>query len=306
MSDYTGPSPVIARISSANSMLDFSDNLVLAKEDDARNLYGTGGKGHNPNSTIRCAITNTKQRTYVTYNVEPYIFEIIQAVCISNMGKYSAIEDFKDSLIDQSINVGQLRGAFQTFCEAAQNGDSLRDSASKTAEQYPISNFSAGIPSYPLAINRDFDYSFLKVNPYSQGSDGYTDCSSIDITRRHFNNGEIQKKPWTITVSNFRCIPRKTDNGLYHATQGTMKDNKSAYIHVTDMDMYEACWFVNRFLRVYETALCVPNYLNAYDREVAARNEFRTAKDASAEKEISPRVKAELNLRKIISQLIKK
>lgn len=305
-------SPVICRLASRKSMLDFSDKLVLANQADARNLYGTGGRGHAPNATIGCNITNMESHDYCSFNIEPFVFDRMINICRQNDGERYVTGLIKDILLEQYVTSVQLRNA---LTEIGRHLTTVNEAPNGTVEAFnristtltKLEDVNVNMLKLPVETFVDWNYSAQKVDVHHIQQNGFTECSVLNITRKHFAvNAEGADEPrrqpyyWKFEITNFEAKTKTDTRGLTNYIGSTARNHKKVSVDVTDDAVYEAAWLVSHFTGVFEASHCVPNYWNATNGEMCDRNEYNAVNNPHRERETNPLVRQEREIRRML------
>lgn len=218
-------------------VLDARNGLVLAYPDDYAALHGAGGSKHAPVSVIKLTLCDPSVTPSVTVsaNVPPDMFEVFADVAKQNMIQWN---------VPVQSGAGSVWSVF----------------------------FPQGAPTetVPLPMNGDYAYSQVRVNTYKTDQNGYCPVTALTITRQGYYKGK-RNMPWTVKISAFKAQYNTAPNGTTSYIGSTAVEKKEVFIQISDEDFYKFTKRIDRFVRVWEHAMC--------EKQVAdgtrLRDEFR-------------------------------
>lgn len=260
-----------------NKAFDFADNLTVAKEYDARNIFGVGGKetvngekrAHNPPATIKCSLSDFRgnETVFVQHNLDISVFPLLEEVIKKNVGETAMngeLASYIENLYCEVLNT-KMTSSTTLSAIAGEKKDGLA----------PCEAFSTGGQVMPISAGlfTDWEYSSTKVNSYRKGADGFVPVSDMTIRRQQYirsrdgNGWESKKLPWHIEIVEFEAQMKTEANGTTPYMHGTERNKKFASIDTDDNTLFEAVWLVNQFIDTYKIMMGVPNLFNAYIEE---------------------------------------
>ena len=284
MAEYV--SDVIARADSKGKILDFRNNMILAKSEHYAMMVGTGGAKFAPNSTIKVCMTDYSAGTgdksiNVDANISPGSIMQMLAVCEQNVGEIYIPQPISDAPIIRALNSARAALKSATVSVGDEDEQYVTFPRNKlieigkliTAAQADLSKVNEALMK-PVKPNVNFSLKQEKVNIYGKDQAGLVPVSSLLITRQGIrNNGEVSKNPWTVKISNFKAKPVEHAGGTTSYSGQTATEKREAFIMVTDEAMFNCCHRVRRFMETWENAFCIPLIAEAVEAKNRARLE---------------------------------
>lgn len=112
-------------------------------------------------------------------------------------------------------------------------------------------------PAQTASVPTDFKWNGTRVNTYRRDGDKVF-VSEMSVQRSTYRNGRLSNMPWYIGIKNFWAVPKTLPNGTTAYDSGTVADAVTAYINLTDEDMYRCCVRIEEYVNVWAMVKCVP------------------------------------------------
>lgn len=288
-SDFDGPSDVIINCKSSGKFMDFRNDLVAAYPKDYANIQGFGGAKHARNSGIRITLTEygKGQSTFVGALVPPYVFDAMLEVCRRNIGTHHyPAEELNEKVVKAGFEAVKMNATVSSLISEGikicrnclmhtpetQHGI-LGDIGAALKRVREIGNRQQPSPNALGRYHSDFNYSQIRVNMHALDNTGCCKVNQVEIKRNQFQpNGAVSRLPWYVCVTEFRAKPKERGNGATNYDPRTVKEKRSVYINVSDMDMYNATWSVGRFVDLWYATVGQSVLIEGLRMKDAARN----------------------------------
>lgn len=278
-------SDIIVRTDTKGKILDFRNNLILARKEHYAMMHGTGGKEFAPNSTIKVTVTDYSngtgdKSTTVSANVSPDLIARILDVCRQNVGVSVVPPSSGKGSSSEPINPAKIEEAYKLALELFQKGAQGADKGSTVISKESLRNLGVLIaetkdaiaahngksqsaqPSPSVQANASVDFSWQqeRVNIYGDADkEGRIPVSVLTIVRQQYRkNGDVSRLPWSAKITTFRAKPKAQENGTTAYDGNSKADVKEAYINISDDEMFRCCYRIERFIQVWENAMCIP------------------------------------------------
>ena len=261
---------VIARGSSRNQIIDFSDNLVAANEEQYAMIHGAGGAKFAPKSTIRCTICDFSKgkgdlSVTVAANLSPETIEALYEASKRDYSVPSAVPvNTSHSLTTagvQSLNASM--DAIQTLWKLLKNEKTTRKELAETVQKAG-NNLSAAVKTLQTAKSGEstetqpyvYKYAQDRVNVYAKDSANRSPMSRLLITRKASKDksGKDVLYPWTFSIVSGMCEVQTYQNGAQGCKSGTFQKQKEVTVSISDADMYRMMLRCVRFIHIWEHA----------------------------------------------------
>lgn len=174
----------------------------------------------------------------------------------------------------------------------------IQDYSRGSGEQNTIVKFNLAPEECQFFLTRvnaalvDFDWVSQKI--YGEPDrNGMSIAESFHISRHQVDSkGQILNSPWQVSISNGHGIRIQNKNGGYYMKGGSYREERSASINLSDMDMYKCLKRVDSFIRVFENSAEVYSLIadgkKAFDAAIAARqNQNQAATPAAPSSQLS-------------------
>lgn len=144
-------------------------------------------------------------------------------------------------------------------------GVSIQDYSNGTGDKNVITQFNLTPEQIQFFLTRitagfqEFEWSQSKIygEPDQQG---YSTAQQFNISRHAFDqNGQPMKIPWRIQITNGRGIKVNNKNGGAYMKSGTFTPQKSAFIQLSDLDLYTLLKRTDVYITQWEN--CISNQL---------------------------------------------
>lgn len=278
-----------------NRVIDFRDKLFVApveayarihpaKGDQDLNIYPSliqvwlTNSGNGKKISVKCNISPMLPYEWLEVCKQSFGYTVIPMYRKERMnnGKEVMMENSVGSLVKSIKACSRIGRAFLYLIE--DRIDSLysridNNTASDSPEEYQmqigaLEKSSKALRSkdlhqqYALRFKRKFDYSFTetKVNTYKE-TNGYVPVAVLTV--EHFSilnkkGGEESRYPWNINIKNFEAKKKVKSRGLTAYDPKTIRNEKMAYIRLSDEAMYQLMMRVTKFIEIWEMANVVP------------------------------------------------
>ncbi|MCI8526898.1 MAG: hypothetical protein HFF17_13500 [Oscillospiraceae bacterium] len=297
---------IIAKANGRNKVIDFRDGLVPAWTEDYAALHGTGGKNHAPVSVIKiyiCDYSNGKGDKSLTINanIGTDLCEQIFEVCKGNLGSQVVAGDLPELVDQRSVNHAMIKNVAMNFgilnkcltilgrlaasaeddqakapsigliAKAASNLlGKVKDKA--TEEGPPVS-------TQPVIIQRHMDFNYAQDRVHAFGS-GIKEGDLVPVHRLQIfhqtyrQDGAASNYPWTVKIINAKAKVHFQATGATSFSSSTMTDVKTAFIQLSDADMFRIMSRVTHYINVWENTIAA---------EIVRRGREQRAKEQKAQ-----------------------
>ena len=139
-------------------------------------------------------------------------------------------------------------------------GISIQDYSGGTGDRNIITRFHLAPEQLQFLLTRitagfpEFEWSQSKIfgNPDAQG---YSTAHQFFISRHVYNNKqEVQNSPWRIQIINGKGIKKQNQNGGSYMQAKSFVSEKTAFIQLTDMDLYMLLKRVDSYITNWEAS----------------------------------------------------
>ena len=139
-------------------------------------------------------------------------------------------------------------------------GISIQDYSSGTGDRNIITRFHLAPEQIQFLLTRitagfpEFEWSQSKIfgNP---DANGYSTAQQFFISRHVYNSKqEVQNSPWRIQIVNGKGIKKQNRNGGSYMQAKSFVSEKTAFIQLTDMDLYTLLKRVDSYITNWEAA----------------------------------------------------
>lgn len=303
----------ITKVNGKDRVMDFRDQLSLARKDDYAAIHNGGGLDNEGYpSVIRMTICDYSsgkgdgKSVTVSANIEPTVFDEWFDVCKANLGstaiplvKQTSKEGGKPWEHDLVANeIGCLRKNFVALINCTLTGLSgvikvfagLCTGKFKRGSEEEIKAFGAAFKEAQMQLKnatsdlktlqykRAVDYNFTqdKVNIYKKGPDGFAPVNRVFVTHQAFRpkDGDMANYPWTLKITNGEARVVEKDTGAMTFDGKTLRNQTEAYIQVSDRDMYRMMRRITGFITIWENANGIPLILEGRARAEEERRSY--------------------------------
>ena len=108
-----------------------------------------------------------------------------------------------------------------------------------------------------LLNNMPYSYHQDRVNPHKQSKGGFYHVSSCSIQRNPEKDGQPNKWPWAVNISNFEAKPIEHNNGTISYQPDTKRNETKLFIGFSDDDMWRAAYSCQHFIAAWEQAFAI-------------------------------------------------
>ena len=113
-----------------------------------------------------------------------------------------------------------------------------------------------------MAGFQEFEWSISKIFG-EPDQNGFSTAQQFSISRHsRMPNGQEMKNPWRLQIVNGRGIKVKNKNGGAYMQSGSFQMEKSAFIQLTDMDLYLLLKRVDVYVTEWEHCIAPPLLTN--------------------------------------------
>ena len=305
---------IIAKTQTSKKAIDFRDGLVLAYEKDYAMLHGAGGKKYAPVSVINLWLTDYsagKGDKSVTVNANLDLEHIsmlhakAQQFLLNSMTINSGAQASSDEVCTVNLSrdawaevvssLAMVREASKANSPIA--GDQLTklgkalktvytDGKAFIEAQQKAKEAQAGASGEdPTAgFVSDFKWTQVKVNSYRMGQDGlpsnYAPVTKLTITHSQKDRmGNVIRSPWYISITNGTAATRVNDIGAVTYDSSTFKVKATAFMNVSDLDMFRMMEDCKRYIDAFTLCFGLPLVKRGVTQRIQER-EDRKAEQA--------------------------
>lgn len=150
-------------------------------------------------------------------------------------------------------------------------GISIQDYSNGTGERNIITRFHLSPEQVQFFLTRltagfqEFDWSVSKIFG-EPDQNGYSIAQQFSISRHsRTSDGQEMKNPWRIQIINGRGIKVKNRNGGSYMQSGSFHAEKTAFIQLTDMDLYLLLKRVDAYITEWEHCIAPPLFTSGKD-----------------------------------------
>lgn len=143
-------------------------------------------------------------------------------------------------------------------------GISIQDYSNGTGERNIITHFHLSPEQLQFFLTRitagfqEFDWSISKIFGLPD-QNGYSTAQQFSISRHsRASDGREMKNPWRIQIVNGKGIKVQNRNGGSYMQSGSFVSEKSAFIQLTDMDLYQLLKRVDAYITEWEHCIAPP------------------------------------------------
>ena len=204
-----------------------------------------------------------KSKEGITKMNETYQNRITDQICKIQTDK--KLIAFYDKLLTTTYNsFAQLhaKGEYVENGHKAHSliGISIQDYSSGTGDRNIITRFHLAPEQIQFLLTRitagfpEFEWSQSKIfgNP---DANGYSTAQQFFISRHVYNSKqEVQNSPWRIQIVNGKGIKKQNRNGGSYMQAKSFVSEKTAFIQLTDMDLYTLLKRVDSYITNWEAA----------------------------------------------------
>ena len=137
-------------------------------------------------------------------------------------------------------------------------GVSIQDYSNGTGERNIITRFHLAPEQIQFFLTRitagfqEYDWSISKIFG-APDQYGYSTAQQFSISRHgRASDGREMKNPWRIQIVNGRGIKVQNRNGSFYMQSGRFQMDKTAFIQLTDMDLYLLLKRVDAYVTEWE------------------------------------------------------
>lgn len=277
MADQQYINSTITKINGRNKVVDFRDGLVVATTNDYAMMHGAGGSKHAPNSVIKITICDYSKGTgdnsvTVAANIKPEQVAILRAVaerCVASpMGQKVSVGTSDIFAVTQD-EFAKIEESLRLMVSTSKNGNKLEGDnfvkvgANLRAVYNSLKAADSTQGADPQSKGFDYEYTQDRVNPYKNSyskdiPEGYAPVTKLQITHQPFYNGRVSSYPWCFKITSGIAIPQENELGGVSAKRGSFKEQSTAFINVSNVDMFAAMEDCMRFIRAWELAFGIP------------------------------------------------
>ena len=175
----------------------------------------------------------------------------LRPLCLATMHRYTPKESSQRTTIRFTLFIGV----------------SIQDYSNGTGERNIITRFHLSPEQVQFFLTRltagfqEFEWSISKI--FGEPDQyGYSTAQQFSISRHaRASDGREMKNPWRIQIINGRGIKVQNRNGGSYMQSGSFQMDKSAFIQLTDMDLYLLLKRVDAYVTEWERCIAPPHDL---------------------------------------------
>lgn len=147
-------------------------------------------------------------------------------------------------------------------------GVSIQDYSNGTGERNIITHFNLAPEQVQFFLTRitagflEYEWNTSKIFGEAD-QNGYSTAQQFIISRHsRTTNGQEMKNPWRVQIVNGRGIKAFNKNGGSYIRSGSFVTEKTAFIQLTDMDLYQLLKRVDAYITQWENCIATPLFTN--------------------------------------------
>lgn len=126
-----------------------------------------------------------------------------------------------------------------------------------------FANISPSEIAYLLMLmkrgEKEINFTQQKIIAAKKGNDGRAPVTKLEIVRTEKDkSGNERRLKWFVRITNGTGIPEETSTGGVQCKPGSFTKEKEAYINLSDEDMFNALYKVDRFIKLWEMVNAIP------------------------------------------------
>ena len=126
-----------------------------------------------------------------------------------------------------------------------------------------FANISPSEIAYLLMLmkrgEKEINFTQQKIIAVKKGNDGRAPVTKLEIVRTEKDkSGNERRLKWFVRITNGTGIPEETSTGGIQCKPGSFTKEKEAYINLSDEDMFNALYKVDRFIKLWEMVNAIP------------------------------------------------
>lgn len=126
-----------------------------------------------------------------------------------------------------------------------------------------FANISPSEIAYLLMLmkrgEKEINFTQQKIIAAKKGNDGRAPVTKLEIVRTEKDkSGNERRLKWFVRITNGTGIPEETSTGGVQCKPGSFAKEKEAYINLSDEDMFNALYEVDRFIKLWEMVNAIP------------------------------------------------
>lgn len=126
-----------------------------------------------------------------------------------------------------------------------------------------FANISPSEIAYLLMLmkrgEKEINFTQQKIIAAKKGNDGRAPVTKLEIVRTEKDkSGNERRLKWFVRITNGTGIPEETSTGGVQCKPGSFTKEKEAYINLSDEDMFNALYEVDRFIKLWEMVNAIP------------------------------------------------
>ena len=169
-------------------------------------------------------------------------------------------------------NYGQLhcKGEYRENSRKVNSliGVSIQDYSNGTGKHNIITHFNLAPEQVQFFLTRltagflEYEWHTSKIFGEADQS-GYSTAQQFAISRHsRMPDGQEMKNPWRLQITNGRGIKGFNKNGGAYIQSGSFVAEKTAFIQLTDMDLYQLLKRVDSYITRWENCISTPLFTN--------------------------------------------